>query len=330
MLMGLTVVLVACLLWPATSEATVACSFSGGKLTASNDASDQGVAIVRVGSEIRVIGEALFGFGPRAVAACSGGTPTVTNTDLVRIEEAATVRFGSARIQLGGGPFAPGATAEADGSSEIEFELSMPGRLGFAEIVGGAGPELIQVGSLGPGAGAVNLNTAAESTPDADVRLGGQEQLIVTGGGGRDLISAAGGNGFLGPFRGLFGAGGGAGRDVLVGGGLAAQLVGGPGRDRLVGTKGPDFLTGGGGRDLISGRGAKDLFFAFDGGRDRLRCGSGRDIGFSDPRDREKACERLIHESPFAQIKEVLKEIDEAIEEELMPRAVVWRALTSK
>src|SRR5215210_8110085 len=51
---------------------------------------------------------------------CSGGTPTVLNTDTIRVLLRGDA---SAEVRLSGGPFAPGASAEAEGAPEIEIEF---------------------------------------------------------------------------------------------------------------------------------------------------------------------------------------------------------------
>ena len=63
---------------------------------------------------------------------CRGGVPTVVNTDTIRV-----LFRGLAipEVLLALGPFAPGATPETDGASEIEIEFEL--RAGFfAEVTG--------------------------------------------------------------------------------------------------------------------------------------------------------------------------------------------------
>jgi hypothetical protein len=80
---------------------------------------------------LRREGDALFANGE----ACQGAT--VHNTDLIRL-----LARGRITIDLGGGPIAPGAADEGDGSSEIEMEvdtrdLDVLGGTGRDHIVGG-------------------------------------------------------------------------------------------------------------------------------------------------------------------------------------------------
>ena len=73
---------------------------------------------------------------------------------------------------------------------------------------------------------------------------GGSSNDLLTGGGGRNIISGGSGHDFL------YGAGG---DDVLLGGTGNDFLSGGSGNDVLVGGDGDDVLKGGSGRDLIIG-----------------------------------------------------------------------------
>ena len=81
--------------------------------------------IRRHGAQIEVREQ---GEGP---ARCSGDAPTVHNTDTIKI---VLVDVSFVDLDLGGGAFAPGATPEAEGASEIEIELSLD--LGAADVFG--------------------------------------------------------------------------------------------------------------------------------------------------------------------------------------------------
>jgi Ca2+-binding RTX toxin-like protein len=77
-----------------------------------------------------------------------------------------------------------------------------------------------------------------------------------------------------------------AGRDLLRGLG---------GRDTLYGLGGDDTLVGGTGADVLVGGAGNDTFLARDGARDRISCGSGRDLIQADPSDRvSRDCERVV------------------------------------
>jgi hypothetical protein len=72
------------------------------------------------------------------------------------------------------------------------------------------------------------------------------------------------------------------------------RLVGVGGRDLLQGGGGPDSLEGGTHRDLIQGGSGPDRVYAYDGERDEILCGSGRDRVEADRADFvARDCERV-------------------------------------
>ena len=109
---------------------------------------------------------------------------------------------------------------------------------------------------------------------------------------------------------------------VAVGAAGAATIRGTLGPDRLVGTAGPDVIFGRAGADTLEGRGAADLLdggpgrdllvggpgddrlaAAYDGARDTVCCGAGRDLAVADLEDAVGAsCEtvsRRLSRDPF-------------------------------
>lgn len=288
-------VLCAALFWPASSEAFVACSLSGGQLTVDLTSDDDTVEFQRFGPQIAVVA----GYDAQILAPCSGGTPTVDNTDSVVVREAPDVEESEVSIDLSKGPFAPGATAEADGTSEIEFDLQMNGaRDQIAYIEGTDAPESFQLGTTTSGASGVNVDAASESpaTADADVTLSGLAGVAVFAEGGADLISGQGGPGFAAPLGSVFILGsGGPGPDQLIAPPSGAFLTGGGGRDRLLGSPRRDFLMGGGARDTILAGKGRDEVVSVDGKRDRLSCGASADRAEVDNRDKPKGCEDVRH-----------------------------------
>jgi hypothetical protein len=288
----------AALLWPASSHAFVACTFSGTELTVNMTADDDSVTFQRFGGQIAVLtGSSLDEYSDysgetQILIPCAGGTPTVTNTDHVSVLQSPTADFGTVTIDQTAGTFAPGATAEADGTSEIEFGLNLPGRRTDVEIGGTDAPEVFQMGMLPSGAPGVNMN-AGSDPGDPQIEAPGARELVVFAQGGDDTVTAMGGPGFAGPLRGAFGsAEGGPGNDVLQAGTEGSGLAGDEGRDRLLGSHQKDFLEGGLGKDLISAGGDDDTIYSLDGKKDHVVCGSGkRDRVSADVRDRLKGCE---------------------------------------
>jgi hemolysin type calcium-binding protein len=252
----------------ATTRAGVACGFDVAthRLTVTFHNDDANAGILRRAG--RLVVEDVFG-----PIGCAGAEDaTRFNTDRVRVRaRAASVDDLEFEIDLTGGPFVPGFTDEGDGSSEIEFSTPFPAGSGSrVPIHGRWGPNRIVLGHLAHRQGA-NLN-AAEDVDDPDVRMRGGT-FLVSGGGEADVISARGGDGFIGPYRRWLAAFGLPGDDLLSGGPRSDYLRGGPGHDTMKGDGGRDFLA------------------ARDHTRDVVRCGRGRDLAKVDPIDQLHRCE---------------------------------------
>ncbi|HLB61134.1 MAG TPA: hypothetical protein VJN50_00085 [Actinomycetota bacterium] len=143
---------------------------------------------------------------------------TVTNVDLVRFVAPHNPAASQAvRINLTGGPFAPGATDEGDGASEIEFVVDT-GAGGDGILIKGT----TEADHFVVAPGGVNLNADEESS-DIDVMGLG---VVVYGRRGADLLSTASARATLR---------GGPGDDALVGSAFGGGLFygGGTGHDSL-------------------------------------------------------------------------------------------------
>lgn len=278
-------------LWPAASQAFIGCSYSAGKLNVTLNETDDTVRIARGGSAINVIATGPFGEGPSVLLTCAGGSATVTNTDLIAVEEAATARFGFVSFELGGGQFAPGATPEADGTSEIELRANMYGPDDAIQVIATGTADAIHVGRLPSGATGANLNALGEAAPDVDLEMVGTPVVGVSAGAGNDVVRGRGSPGFAGPARIPIVAFGGPGRDLLMAGRVTSLISGAGGRDTILGSRGPDFLDAGRGRDLIKAGKGGDFAFALRGGVDRINCGGSQDVGLVDRKDRRRSCE---------------------------------------
>lgn len=266
---GLAVVLLllACLAAPASSSAAVSCAYSATDHLLTVDAPSSFAGISRSGDAIGVSDGAVQ-------LACSGGTPTVTNTEVVRVSGSMTNR-----ISLAGGPFAPGASPDPDGSPEIKFDYVSPGSI---DVFGTNAADRL---SLGPVSG-INLNG------DADVDATGPfTKIVLEGQAGNDLIGPQSDYGATGA---VVIASGGGGNDTLVAPSGGAVLHGGAGSDTLIGGRGRDNITGGRGNDVIRAKGGNDIIRARDGTRDRVSCGSGLDSVKADGIDRLHGCERRL------------------------------------
>jgi Ca2+-binding RTX toxin-like protein len=160
---------------------------------------------------------------------------------------------GYADLVLRGGPFAPGATPELEGDSEIEVEFV--GDDIYATATGTGRADYFEWGpGLGREAG-LNLNPGRAADEDVDVTVEGDLSFLnAVGRGGNDSILSAPGGVFTNAQH-VFSTGG-RGDDRLEaprdGGGL---LQGGPGDDVLIGGRRGNLLEGGGGNDRMSGAG---------------------------------------------------------------------------
>jgi hypothetical protein len=74
--------------------------------------------------------------------------------------------------------------------------------------------------------------------------------------------------------------------DTLSGTSRADTILGRAGNDRITGGRGADFLSGGPGRDALAGGDGPDrISVEYDGARDRVTCGRGRDVITADTID---------------------------------------------
>ncbi|HSJ49783.1 MAG TPA: calcium-binding protein [Actinomycetota bacterium] len=272
-LAGLAVLLLAMVGLATPAAAAVDCTFAAPTATVTADAGDP-VTIVRSGEAIHVNG-----------TACDNAT--VANTDTLDFQT--TGVLASVTIDLSGGPFAPGATAESDDSSEIEINL--PADVPVIRVLGSSGADHVTAGATG-----INLN-ANETTADVDVAITGTPSIELDGADGDDVLSIGGGAGMGVAVRGTLRGGlandtlttgapgsaidGGDGTDTVDYSGAAAleeanlatgqvihaaggtdtltsieSFIGSPGDDTIVGSEGDDTIDGGDGSDTIDYSGA--------------------------------------------------------------------------
>jgi Ca2+-binding RTX toxin-like protein len=217
--------------------ATATCGFADGVVSVALPA-DGDSARLTIGTGADA-GRILFGVGDATATRC--GTAATATTDTVSAIGADGTQ--SFRISLSGGPFAPGVTVEADGSSEIEFLVDLgEGTDDELTVAGDAVADQIVLGT-----GGLNVN-AAESADDIDVTAAGVERFSLEGNAGNDLLSGGGGEGTGDAVI--------AGRLTLRGGEDNDTLTGGAGNDVLNGGPGSDHLDGGPGADTASYFGA--------------------------------------------------------------------------
>jgi Ca2+-binding RTX toxin-like protein len=151
-------------------------------------------------------------------------TATVTTTDLIEVVLPQVSQAETVVVDLAGGPLAPGATDEGDGSSEIELQIDGTDHdSDTLRVVGSSGADAIVVQGL-----SLNLN-ADEEVDDDDVTVGTVgARFELLGGDGDDLLTFPnyGSEAFIEKIL-----QGGPGDDRLSGDVSSVQVDGGPGRD---------------------------------------------------------------------------------------------------
>jgi hypothetical protein len=216
--------------------------------------------------------------------ATSCGTATVTNTNTINVTGYSDAE--QVIIDLRGGAFAPGFTAESGSSSEIEFNInlgSVPSSWAAAAterlvIVGGNGADHVSVvcaTAVTCGNRRVNLNADETTGVDFDVTLAGtgfgSPGVEFDLGDGNDTI------------------------DTDPPGSVQAAFplteIGGAGADLLEGGAGPDTIIGGAGADTIHAGPGDDQVNADDGTADSVDCGPGVDVASLDSSDSSTGCE---------------------------------------
>jgi Ca2+-binding RTX toxin-like protein len=205
-----------------------------------------------------------------------GRVATVNNTDSIVVLSGAGTQF--VVIEMDGGGFRPGFTNEPGGSDEIEISVSLGGDSDSLTVRGSStADDHIVIGKSSGFAvlGKMNLNASETTGVDADLTLIiGIEERIVSGNGGKDVLSGAGG----------FGTGNQA--DFLLkmdGGDNGDDITGGSAGDHLFGNAGPDVLKGAGGADYIDSQDGVN-------GNDQIFGGGGTDTCFSDSGDSLTSC----------------------------------------
>ena len=197
----------------------------------------------------------------------SAGVATIRNTNRIAINGPATVGNDTVIVDQSQGAFAPGASLESDGISEIEIEIrnSNNGVRGNLMVLGTQQADSIRVGNpqspilIDRVLGAINTGG---TDADQDITWKGQSKTVsVFGLAGNDLITGRGNlTKPLAPIRSRVIFFGGSGNDVLVDG----------------------LATG----DALTGDNDDDTLFTVDGvGGDVVKGGAGFDTATTDAND---------------------------------------------
>lgn len=158
---------------PAAAGEPDPCSFAGGTLTIVLPSGGDGT-LGRSGTAITLNGQP-----------CGGATISTTDSISITIDTGTFIT-----IDLSGGPFAPGATDEGDGSSEIEIDVTTVDEgPKLLSVTGSSVADFLAVDDLTDTLN-LNLNTD-EETPDNDVTMDGFDLLELDGAGGADYLDMA-------------------------------------------------------------------------------------------------------------------------------------------
>jgi RTX calcium-binding nonapeptide repeat (4 copies) len=245
---------------PGSAVAATTCELSSGVLDVTMTATNNTAELIVASGEILVFGSV----GP---VTCTGGAPTVSNTNAISVHNVPGLVDNEVVLNEPN-KFAPGLVAEA-GDDEIEIFVNLnngdSSELRLNALVAGA--------SFVFGTGGINANaTAGEDQPDVDIVPTMVPILAANGNSGPDLMVAQGGRGTGGPLAESITLSGGPGNDNLGGGEAADVIVGGLGRDDLKGFGAADIVVGGAEPSILSG-GAGD---------DSLRAGTAGDLVLGD------------------------------------------------
>jgi hypothetical protein len=198
-----------------------------------------GVSQLRVGVSANLI---FTQDGGNAPANCLGGGTVASTANTDRINVFANAKGASDGVVLdqAKGAFAPGATPEADGNSEIELALS--GQSGHLSVFGTPGDDEMRVSSVER---AFSVGVLDFGTDDDDDVTFTASDVSLAGGDGNDGLSGEG-FGLHSPARMPLGFSGGAGDDALLGGLGVDHFAGNAGRDLIHSEDGqPELVNGG-------------------------------------------------------------------------------------
>jgi Ca2+-binding RTX toxin-like protein len=244
--------------------------------------------------------------GPGETVIQDGGAPITPGAGCTRIDDrtvacqpyAVSVIAGDMDDSVTGGSTLSGGPGD-DRLTGSAFSQVLDGEEGNDTLSGGDADETLLGGPgvdlvLGGDGWDTLVEDEGSGAPGADRLDGGPGVDTVDYGSRDDPVEvrlggagpSAGRSGEGDALRGIEGAHGGSGDDLLAGSRLANTLWGGPGGDRISGRGGNDELDGDDGRDRIrggpgadrmSGNAGADTILARDGRRDRVRGGRGRD-----------------------------------------------------
>jgi Ca2+-binding RTX toxin-like protein len=241
------------------------CTYAAGTVNVTLSQHGQAIFVRRQSGSQNI---EFFTFGPVTIT-CSGGTPTVDNTDTINITDTTTGGSTVTDLMLVNGPFAPGATGEPGGSDEIEFNVSVGD--GFSDQLILHGSDLA-ADHLTFGQAGINLNANEPAPRDADVTYSGVDSTDQITGAGPDVVDGSGGDGTGAVFDIKMQVQSGDGNDTVVGGTVADSIR----PEGFATSNSNDTLDGGPGFDRV------DYLFEPDGVKVNLAAGTTTGAGTDD------------------------------------------------
>jgi Ca2+-binding RTX toxin-like protein len=249
-------------LLPTQARAAVTCTRDGATDRLQiNLADNDYVYLSRDADNIKV--QTLSGMNLITVT-CTGGTPTVNNTDRVNIDGSAGANY--LFVILSSGRFQPGASNEPGPSDEIEFHVDL-GLGGSSNQMFITGAPVGQSSIIRAGTEGINLNAFEDQGRDADMDIVPGAYLQVNGSSVLpNVISGAGGLGTGDPYPQTLDLRGWDVPEVLTGGTAGDYIDAGDGKDLVSGGEGEDTLVGGDQKDTLSYKGPTDVAVYLEGG----------------------------------------------------------------
>ena len=234
-----------------TSSGTLTALYSGGTPAACfyNPATKSVAASIAPTSQatlkVAASGQLLFGAVPMP---CGGATATNTDKVVVTGTVGATERL---IIDQSETLFGPGAEVEST-TPEIEVVANLGDAADRLVVIGTPGDDKLSAGLYG---------VAFDADSDVDVTFApspAPATVELVGGGGKNTLTARGGNGTGAVFTGSIVLRAGDLGDTLTGSNLNDLLVGGGGNDDVNGYGGNDTIDGGAGDDKLNGADGND------------------------------------------------------------------------
>lgn len=244
---------------PASASAAVTCDFSGGELEVDVTDGTASAVLSRAASpatEVLVDTNTIPGDG---TVACTGGTPTLTTTSEIDVDETASTQGTFLILDFARGRLEPGLGAETGPEIEVTFTADGDGEDVFEILADNESAEQsFRFGAVTGGATGGELTADANDAAD-DASLVGVDRLFVAPGTGNDTVTldGSGDAAFTAPTPAdlvTFASDGndtfasGDGDSNGVNGGLDDDsLTGGPGADSFDMAEGNDSFNGAGG-----------------------------------------------------------------------------------